>query len=147
MNPHQAPPQSPAPHADEYRVAPEPPPAKEHTSRWPGWIWSIPIAAIAIVAWLAFKQIASTGPAVTVTFQSANGVQAGNTQVQYNGLKVGDVDAVHLAKDLSHVDIVLRLDSDMDGHLGPATQFWISGASPSLSNLSSLKSIISGPTI
>ncbi len=147
MSPDQAPPQSPAPHAEEYRVAPEPPPAKEHISRWPGWIWSIPIAAIAIVAWLAFKQITSTGPAVTVTFQSANGVQAGNTQVQYNGMKVGDVDAVHLAKDLSHVDVVLRLDSDMDGHLGPATQFWISGASPSLSNLSSLKSIIAGPTI
>lgn len=147
MSPDQVPPKSPAPPADEYRVAPEPPPAKEQTSRWPGWIWSIPIAAVLIVAWLAYKQLTEIGPTVTVTFQSANGVNAGGTEVQYNGLKVGTVQAVRLAKDLSHVDINLQLDSDMEGHLGPETQFWMSGASPSLSNLSSLKSIISGPTI
>ncbi len=132
---------------EEYRVAPEPPPAKEQTSRWPGWIWSIPIAAIAIVAWLAFKQITATGPSVVVTFDNAAGVSAGNTQVHYDGMKVGEVESVHLAKDLRHVEVHLQMNSDMDGHLGSGTEFWITGASPSLSNLSSLRSIISGPTI
>jgi hypothetical protein len=27
-----------------------PPQAVEHDSRWPGWIWAVPIAAAAIVA-------------------------------------------------------------------------------------------------
>ena len=147
MSPDEGTSRRPEHHADEYRIAPEPPPAKEQTSRWPGWIWSIPIAAVAIVAWLAFKQIVATGPTVVVTFQSAGGVSSGNTHVEYNGTKVGEVESVHLTKDLQHVDVHLQLSSDMDGHLGPGTEFWLAGTSPSLSNLSSLRSIISGPTI
>ncbi len=130
-----------------YRVTPEPSPAKEQVSRWPGWIWAVPIAAVAIVGYLAFKQLAVSGPAVTVTFQTAGGVQAGNTQVKYQGVKVGEVEAVHLGKNLQRVEVRLRMDADMEGHLGSGTEFWIAGQSPSLGNLASLKSIITGPYI
>ncbi len=129
------------------RVAPGPPSAKHHKSRWPGWIWAIPIAAVLIVGWLGFKQFASSGPEITVTFKTASGIQAGNTHVEYHGLQVGQVEAVHLQKDMQHVDLKIRMDADMEGHLGKGTEFWIAGANPSLSNLSSLKSIVSGPTI
>ncbi|HSU04763.1 MAG TPA: MlaD family protein [Acetobacteraceae bacterium] len=129
------------------RVEPGPPPAKEQRSRWPGWIWAIPIAALAIVAWLGFKEFAATGPLLKVTFDDAGGMQAGSTQVQYQGMKVGEVESLHLQKDLKHVDASIRMNGDMQGHLGKGTEFWIEGAQPSLANLASLKSIISGPTI
>jgi paraquat-inducible protein B len=131
---------------EQHRIAPGPPIAKEQTSRWPGWIWSVPIAAIAIVAWLAFKQIAATGPAIIVTFTNGAGMNPGNTEVHYNGIKVGEVESVRLAKDLKHVDVHLTMNSDMDGHLGPGTQFWMSSP-PSISDLASLRTVISGPTI
>lgn len=131
---------------DDYRIAPEPPPAREHTSVWPGWIWSIPIAAIAIVAWLIVKQIAIIGPVVIVTFSNAAGISAGNTKVHYNGMQVGTVQSVHLTSDLQHVDVRIRMHSEMAGHLGSGTKFWISPG-PNLSNLASLRSIIAGPTI
>ncbi|MGA9866751.1 MAG: MlaD family protein [Acetobacteraceae bacterium] len=127
------------------RVDPEPPPAREERSRWPGWIWGIPIAAVLIVGWLALKQFSNSGTVVTVIFPGAQGISAGQTDVEYDGLKVGQVETVKLEKDLVHVKTDIRLFPEMEGHLGPGTMFWISG--PRLSDLSSIRSIISGPSI
>ncbi len=142
---HVAPPNDGDPGSAAPRVAPEPPSAKEQKSRWPGWIWGIPIAAVLIVAWLAFKQLTANGPSVTVIFPGAHGISAGQTEVDYEGLKVGEVESVRLEKDLRHVRAEIRLSAEMDDHIGPGTLFWING--PSLSNLSSIRSVISGPTI
>ncbi len=140
------------PHRDEHpdqhagpRVDPDVPEVHEERSRWPGWIWGIPIAAVLIVGWLALKQFTSTGPTVTVIFHGAGGISAGQTDVNYNGMKVGQVETVQLQKDLVHVKVGIRLNQEMDGHIGPGTLFWISG--PNLNDLSSIRSIISGPTI
>ncbi len=144
--PPSSPPSSPPSQPDPApRVAPEPPAARVERSRWPGWIWGIPVAAVAIVAWLAFKQLAATGPEVTVIFAGAHGISANQTEVDYEGLKVGEVTSVRLEKDLRHVRTTIRLSSEMDDHIGPGTEFWING--PSLSDLSSIRSVISGPTI
>ena len=123
------------------------PRAIERRSRGAGWIWSVPIAALAIVAYLATKQIEQSGPSVTVTFATVGGVRPNSTKVQYQGLVVGQVNSVSLSNDLNHVKVSLSLDADMAGHLGPGTRFWIAGQSPSLGDLSSLKSVITGPYI
>ena len=121
--------------------------AVERSSWWPGWIWAIPIAALAIVAYLGVRQLAQSGPTVHVTFNTARGVKPSNTKVQYEGLEVGEVESVRLLKNLQHVEVSLQLEPDMAGHLGPGTRFWIAGQSPSLSDLSSLKTIVTGPYI
>jgi paraquat-inducible protein B len=123
------------------------PQAIEHHSRWPGWIWAIPIAAVAIVGYLGFQQFAEQGPSVTVTFPTAGGIQANQTKVKYEELDVGEVQSVKFQKDLRHVDVVIELHTDMAGHLGKGTKFWIAGQNPSISDLSSLKSVITGPFI
>ncbi|HUB47346.1 MAG TPA: MlaD family protein [Acetobacteraceae bacterium] len=122
------------------------PHAIEHHSRWPGWIWAVPIAAAAIVGYLAFQQFAERGPEVTVIFPTGDGIKAGTTKVQFEGIAVGEVEAVRFEKDMRHVDAVLRLHRDLEGHLGKGTRFWIAGK-PNISDLSSLKSVIAGPHI
>jgi paraquat-inducible protein B len=107
----------------------------------------VPIAALLIVGYLAIRDFASRGPSVTVTFVTAGELKAGDTKVKYQGLPVGEVDSVTLQKDLRHVDVSLRLHSDMAGHLGPGTRFWIVGAAPNVTNLSSIKTIITGPYV
>jgi paraquat-inducible protein B len=124
-----------------------PPEAVEHHSRWPGWIWAVPIAALAIVAYLGFQQFAKQGPQVTVTFPTSGGIKASQTKVKYEGMEVGEVQSVKFQKDLRHVDVVIQMNTDMEGHLGKGTEFWISGQKPSIGDLSSLKSIITGPFI
>jgi paraquat-inducible protein B len=123
------------------------PHAVERRSRWAGWIWAVPIAALAIVTYLMVKEFALRGPSVTVTFATAGGLKPSDTKVQYQGLQIGEVDSVMLHNDLKHVDVVLRLHSHMAGHLGPGTRFWIGGEHPRLNNLASIKSVITGPYI
>ncbi len=127
------------------RVAPELPRAREQRSRWPGWIWAVPIAAVAIVLWLVFKQIAANGPEVTVIFPQAGGISASNTTVEFQGVKVGEVETVKFENGLRNVKVTIRMSHEMEGHLGPGTKFWIAG--PSLNDLGSIKAIISGPSI
>jgi paraquat-inducible protein B len=126
------------------RVLPAPVMSEEHRSRAPGWIWAVPVAAIAIVGWLAFKQIATVGPEITVVFPPSAGISAG-TEVQYQSMSVGQVESVAFDKDLQHVRVRIRMEAAVIGHLGPGTQFWVTA--PTLTDLSTIKSIISGPTI
>jgi len=123
------------------------PHALERRSRWPGWIWSIPIAALGIVIWLAVRNWSSSGPKVTVVFPAIADLKPGDTQVRFRNMDVGQVEWVKLEADLRHIRVGLELNSDMKGHLGKGTRFWIEGGNLSLANLSSIKTIISGPYI
>lgn len=66
----------------EARRSTDTPSAIASSSRWPGWIWAVPVAAVLIVGWLALKEMVFSGPEVTVEFANAAGVQPGTTQVQ-----------------------------------------------------------------
>lgn len=125
----------------------EQPEAVEHKGHRFAWIWAVPIAALAIVGYLAFQQLSQGGPSVTVVFPTAGGLKANDTKVKYEGMEVGSVTKVALQSDLHTVKVELSLDPELSGHLGPGTRFWIQGESLSLTNLSSLKSVISGPFI
>jgi paraquat-inducible protein B len=123
------------------------PPAEHRRSHWPGWIWSVPIAAIGVAVWLGIQSWTSGGPTVEVVFPQVADVKAGDTKVKFQGLDVGQVQSVKLGEELHHMRVKLSLDESMKGHLGKGTHFWIEGAQPSLSNLSSLRAIIGGPSI
>lgn len=123
------------------------PQAVERRSRWPGWIWSIPIAALGIVIWLAVRNWASSGPKVTVIFPAIADLKPDDTQVKFRNMNVGQVESVKVEADLRRIRVILKLNSDMKRHLGKGTRFWIEGGNLSLANLSSIKTIISGPYI
>lgn len=121
--------------------------AEFRPSRWPGLIWAVPIAALAIVGTLAVRSFMAEGPHTVVRFQTTGGIEAGQTSVQYRGVTVGHVTAVHLEPSLREMTVKLSFDAAMAGHLGPGTHFWIGGTSPSVTDLSSLRALISGPYI
>ena len=114
---------------------------------WPGWIWAVPVAALAIVGWLCMRAWSNGGPTITVTFPHVADIRAGNTQVKFQNLKVGTVASVKVAGDLKHLTVTLNLDRDMAGHLGHGTRIWVADQTVTLVNPSSLSAILSGPTI
>lgn len=116
-------------------------------SWWPGWIWAVPIAAVAIVLWLLLRSISSRGIDVTVTYNDAAGMQPGDTRVMYHGLEVGRVTSVALASDDWHVIVHLDIDRQLEPKINTGTRFILEGAHPSFSDISSLRALIAGPTI
>jgi paraquat-inducible protein B len=116
-------------------------------SWWPGWIWGVPVAAIAVVVWLLVQSLSSRGVDASVVFSEAAGMKSGDTKILYRGLTVGHVTSVALEPDGIHVLAKLDLDRNMAGFLRAGTRFYLQGAEPSFSDLSSLKALIAGPSI
>lgn len=115
-------------------------------ARWPGLIWVVPIAAAVIVGWLGLSAYLRRGPMVTVTFPISGGLDEDST-VEYRGLVVGHVMDVRVGNSLSQMQVDIRFESTMKGHLGKGTLFWIAGRQVSITDLSSLKSVVAGPYI
>ena len=113
----------------------------------PGWIWAIPIAALLILAWLGIRALLTGGEDVTINFDNVHGLKVENTSVMYRGMPVGQVKAITLAKDGQSVNVTVNIDSRASQFLRAGTRFWLKGANPGFSDLSSLASILSGPSI
>jgi paraquat-inducible protein B len=116
-------------------------------TRWPGWIWAVPLAALLLVGWWLLREVLSGGEDVTITFQDAHGVKQDSTSVVYRGVKVGKANSVTLAKDGKSVDVTVHLEDSVTMFLKSGTQFWLRGAKPDFSDLSTLSAVVSGPTI
>jgi paraquat-inducible protein B len=121
--------------------------AATRRSRWPGWIWAVPIAAVGIVTWLMIRAFANRGIDVTVTFPEAAGMRANDTKVTDHGLEVGKVTDVELTKDRKQVLVHLDIQDTVKGDLTTGSHFYLQGAEPSFSDPASLKAVLAGPTI
>ncbi len=114
---------------------------------WPGWIWAIPIAALLIVIWLGARALLAGGTSITIRFNDVHGMKKENTDVLLRGTQAGHVTGIELEKDGTGVIVTASIDDSATKFLTTGTRFWLRGASPSLSNPSSLSSLLSGPTI
>jgi paraquat-inducible protein B len=88
-------------------------------------LWLIPIVAAGLVIYLSIRTLAKHGPTVTLTFKTAGGLVAQQTQVRYKDLTLGTVDDVELADDASHVIVKVKMDSDAKPLLTDKARFWV----------------------
>jgi len=72
-------------------------------------VWLVPVIAAVIGAWLAYVAISERGPAITITFESASGLEAEKTKVKYKDVEIGKVETIVLSEDLGYVDVTARL--------------------------------------
>ncbi len=107
-------------------------------------IWIIPIVALLIAAWLAFRSWQAQGTEIEILFDSASGIAVGATQIRLKDVPVGKVTKVRLSSDLSKVRVVAMLDRQVSDHLSENSRFWLVEPSISASGISNLGTLISG---
>lgn len=88
-------------------------------------VWVIPIVAVLVGGWLAVKAILEQGPTITITFKTAEGLEAGKTKVKFKNFDVGEVTSMRFTKDLSRVVVTAELHKEAEPHLVEDTRFWI----------------------
>lgn len=118
-----------------------------HRGWWPGWIWTVPLAALIAVGWLLIRHLSQGGTDIDIVFSNVHGLDPANGQIVYRGVKIGTVQDIAIAKDGKSVDVKASIDGRAAHFLRSGTIFWLRGANPSLSNLSSLGALLSGPSI
>jgi paraquat-inducible protein B len=110
-------------------------------------VWLIPLVAALIGAWLAYKTISEKGPTITLTFENAEGLEAGKTKIKYKDVEIGQVESIRLSKDLSHVVLTANLVKDAEQYLSENTRFWVTRARVTASQITGIGTIFSGAYI
>ena len=110
-------------------------------------VWIIPIVAAAIGVWVAVTRILSEGPEITITFASAEGLEAGKTKISYKGVDVGTVTRIRLSEDHMRVIANAQMAPKTEDFLSDDTQFWVVRPRISGATVSGLGTLISGSYI
>ncbi len=112
-----------------------------------GLVWLIPLLAALIGLWLAVKAIHDAGPTVTITFKSAEGLEAGKTRIKYKDVVIGKVDSIRLSDDLTQVTVTADLQKEMEDYLTESARFWVVRARVAAGEVSGLSTLFSGAYI
>ena len=110
-------------------------------------IWIIPLVAVAIAAWLAWDTLSKEGPTIRVSFESAEGLQAGQSQLKFKDITLGTVKALTLTSDHSRVVATVSTTREAESLLSDQTVFWVVKPRLFAGSLSGLGTLISGSYI
>jgi paraquat-inducible protein B len=110
-------------------------------------IWLVPIVAFLIGVWMVYYQWSNQGPIITIEFKTATGLEAGKTKIKTRNVDIGLVKKIKLTGDLSGVLVTVRMDKNVAPILHSDNQFWIVSPKVSLSGVSGLGTILSGPYV
>jgi paraquat-inducible protein B len=110
-------------------------------------VWLVPVVAILIGGWLAYKGLTEKGPVVTISFESAEGLEAGKTKLKYKDVEIGQVGTIRFNADLSRVLVTAELVKEAEPYLTDNTRFWVVRPRVSASGVSGLGTLFSGAYI
>ncbi|HVA39653.1 MAG TPA: MlaD family protein [Candidatus Binataceae bacterium] len=110
-------------------------------------VWFIPILAAALGVWVAVARIRSEGPKITIMFQSAEGLEAGKTKINYRGVDVGTITAIRLSRDHQRVIATAQMTPRTEDFLVEDTRLWVVRPRISGANVTGLGTLISGAFI
>jgi paraquat-inducible protein B len=120
------------------------PPASTRPVRRIPVIWVIPLVAVAIGAWLAWDTLSKEGPTITVIFESAEGLQSGQSQLRFKDITLGTVKNLELSPDHAHVVATIKTTNQAESLLTDQTLFWVVKPRLFAGNLSGLSTLLSG---
>jgi paraquat-inducible protein B len=110
-------------------------------------IWAIPVLAVLIGAWLAWDTLSKEGPTITVSFDTAEGLQAGQSQLKFRDISFGTVSNIVLAEDHTHVLVTVATTAAAAPLLTDKTVFWVVKPRLFAGSLSGLGTLLSGSYI
>ena len=129
------------------RSGSEPPEALVKKRQGISIVWVIPIVAAVIAAFLAYRAYISEGPTITISFETAEGLEAGKTKLRFFDVEVGTVETVTIAEDLRHIEVTARMVPDAATFLRQNTTFWIVKPRIGVGGVSGLGTLLSGAYI
>src|SRR5260363_414576 len=90
-----------------------PAPVLQKRARWtPSLVWLV-------------RALLERGPAITIQFKTAEGIEAGKTKVKYKNVNIGEVKTMTLSEDLSHVRVKVELSRPAQRFAVKDARFWI----------------------
>jgi len=111
------------------------------------WVWFIPLAALLVGLSIVWRGISQKGPTITITFQSAAGIETGKTQIRYRDVVIGLVKSVRLNGTHNGVIVEAELTKDGAAFAREGSRFWVVRPRIGLGGVSGLTTLLSGSYI
>ena len=110
-------------------------------------VWLIPLVTLVAALWLGYHTYTQQGPLVTITFDTAEGLEAGKTRLRYKDVDVGVVESIALSADLAQVLVHARIDRDLEPYLTEGSRFWVARPRVSRGQVTGLTTLVGGTYI
>lgn len=110
-------------------------------------VWVVPLAALAVAAWLVYKHVSSIGPEIRIAFNDGAGLRVGQTPLKYRGVAIGEVSDIDLSADQKQVLVKVRLTHSARPIAREGATFWIVRPQLGWGNVTGLSTVLSGPEI
>ena len=107
-------------------------------------VWLIPLLAVLIGAWLAWTTLSKEGPPITISFESGEGLQAGQSLLKFKDITFGTVQSLDLAPDHKRVNVTIKTTRAAEPLLTEGTIFWVVKPRLFAGNISGLDTLLSG---
>ncbi|MCK5665442.1 MAG: MCE family protein, partial [Thiotrichaceae bacterium] len=110
-------------------------------------VWLVPIIAILIGSWLAYKAWSEMGPEISITFKTADGLEAGKTKIKYKNVEIGVITTIEINPDTHEIEAKAEMEKNIAPFLTDKTSFWVVTARVTSSGVSGLGTLLSGAYI
>ncbi len=107
-------------------------------------VWFVPIVALLIGGWMVYYHLSNQGPAVTILFNSAEGMEAGKTKIKSRSVTIGQVETIKLNEQDDGVIVTVRMSNNTEKMLVKDSKFWVVSPQIALSGVTGLDTLISG---
>lgn len=110
-------------------------------------VWLVPIVALGIAGYLGWRGFMGRGPEITITFDTADGLTSGQTQVKNKAVPLGTVQDVALTPDMRHVEVRVRMSAKSDPMLTDHARFWVVRPRLNGASVTGLETLMTGAYI
>ena len=131
---------------ETHREAAVPTADKRQARRIP-LVWIVPLVTALIGAWLAWDTFSKRGPTITIAFESAGGLQAGQSQLKFKDVTMGTVKSLAVSPDFSQVIVTVETTREAEPLLSDKTTFWVVKPQLFAGRISGLDTLLSGSYI
>ncbi|MEO8746814.1 MAG: MlaD family protein [Rhodanobacter sp.] len=110
-------------------------------------VWLVPALAALVGLGLVVHSWLQAGPEITISLQSAEGLDAGKTQVKYKNVVIGRVQTIRLSEDRSRVLVKVALEKNAENFATQETRYWVVRPRIGLGGVSGVGTLLSGAYI
>jgi paraquat-inducible protein B len=110
-------------------------------------VWIVPILAIAAAGSLAIRAYLEAGPTIEITFDSAEGLEVGKSDVRYKNVPVGTISSVELTEDQRAILVRVKLDRGAARLAAKDSRFWVERPRVGAGGVSGFGTLLSGAYI
>jgi paraquat-inducible protein B len=110
-------------------------------------VWLVPLITAIVGGWLILRTATEQVPTATISFKTAEGIEAGTTKVKYKSVDIGTVEDIRFGESFENVILTVEFNSGMDEFLRRNTRFWVVRPQLSVRGVSGLSTLVSGSYI